>query len=306
MKKWERFGRVLLPFITPFYENEEVNYEAYGELIKYAMNKGFLDTVIVTGTTGEFNTLTYEERVKLYETAVKAVDGKCPIIAGTGAASTREAVALTNAAVKAGIKTVMIVAPYYCKPTQDAIYAHYMRVLNETTADILIYNIPIFTGVNIEPATVGKLAAASRRFIGIKDEAGINPVQVTDYYFVTKDVNPDFLIYNGDDIMIMPTLSQAALGVVSGGSLLMGDRIKKVFSLYEEGKVEEALAINRQVYRLCKVFGINGRIHPNPMLRVAVELVTGIKVGKPRMPLDTATEAEKAELIKVLKEVYLL
>lgn len=306
MKKWEKFGRVLLPFITPFKETEEVDYDTYEKLIRYAMDRGFLDTVVVSGTTGEFNTLTYEERVKLFETAVKAVDGKYPIIAGTGAASTREAVALTNAAVKAGIKTVMVVAPYYCKPTQEAIYAHYMRILNETEADILLYNIPIFTGVNIESATVARLAAASKRIIGIKDEAGINPVQVTDYYFATKEINPGFLIYNGDDIMIMPTLSQAALGVVSGGSLLMGDRIKKVFTLYEEGKVEEALEINRQVYRLCKVFGINGRIHPNPVLRVAVELVSGIKVGKPRMPLDTATEAEKAELVKVLKEVDLL
>lgn len=306
MKKWERFGRVLIPFITPFYENEDVNYEAYEKLINYAIDKGFLDTVIVTGTTGEFNTLTYDERVKLYETTVKTVNGRFPIIAGTGAASTREAVALTNAAVKAGIKTVMVVAPYYSKPTQDAIYAHYMRILNETTADILLYNIPIFTGVNIEPQTVARLAAASKRFIGIKDEAGINPVQVTDFYFATKESNPDFLIYNGDDIMIMPTLSQGALGVVSGGSLLMGDRIKKVFALYEEGKVEEALEINRQVYRLCKVFGINGRIHPNPLLRVAIEMLSGIPVGKPRMPLDTATEAEKAELIKVLKEVKLL
>ncbi len=306
MKKWEKFGRVLLPFITPFKETEEVDYDTYEKLIRYAMDRGFLDTVVVSGTTGEFNTLTYEERVKLFETAVRAVDGKYPIIAGTGAASTREAVALTNAAVKAGIKTVMVVAPYYCKPTQEAIYAHYMRILNETEADILLYNIPIFTGVNIEPATVARLAAASKRIIGIKDEAGINPVQVTDYYFATKEINPGFLIYNGDDIMIMPTLSQAALGVVSGGSLLMGDRIKKVFTLYEEGKVEEALEINRQVYRLCKVFGINGRIHPNPVLRVAVELVSGIKVGKPRMPLDTATEAEKAELVKVLKEVDLL
>jgi len=306
MKKWEKFGRVLLPFITPFNENEEVNYKAYEELINYAMDRNYLDTVVVSGTTGEFNTLMYEERVKLFETAVKTVNGRCPIIAGTGAASTREAVALTNAAVKAGIKTCMVVGPYYCKPTQDAIYAHYMRILNETEADILIYNIPIFTGTNIEPATVAKLAAASKRIIGIKDEAGINPVQVTDYFFATKDINPDFLIYNGDDIMIMPTLSQAALGVVSGGSLLMGDRVKKVFKLYDEGKVEEALEINRQVYKLCKVFGINGRIHPNPLLRVAVELVTGIPVGKPRMPLDTATEAEKAELLKVLKEVNIL
>jgi 4-hydroxy-tetrahydrodipicolinate synthase len=301
-----KFGRVLLPFVTPFDEKEDVNYEAFAELIEYAIKKDFLDTVIVTGTTGEFNTLSFEERVKLYETAVKVVDGRCPVIAGTGAASTREAVALTNAAVKAGIETCMVVGPYYCKPTQKAIYEHYMRILNETTADLLIYNIPIFTGTNIEPATVRKLAQASKRFIGIKDEAGMNPIQVTDYYLATKDVNPDFLIFNGDDLMLMPTLAQGAVGIVSGGSLLLGDKVKKVFESYYAGKVDVSLEYYRDLVKLSELNGINGRVHPNPMLRAAVEMVTGIKVGNARMPLDPITESERAEMMTVLKELKLI
>lgn len=301
-----KFGRVLLPFVTPFDEKEEVNYEAFVELIDYAIKKDFLDTVIVTGTTGEFNTLNFDERVKLYETAVKAVNGRCPIIAGTGAASTKEAIALTNAAVKAGIDTCMIVGPYYCKPTQDAIYNHYFRIMNETTADLLIYNIPIFTGTNIEPATVRKLSQASKRFIDIKDESGMNPIQITEYYFATKDVNPDFLIFNGDDIMIMPTLAQGAEGVVSGGALLLGDKIKKIFKSYYAGKVNESLEYYRDVVKLCKLNGINGRIHPNPMLRAAVELVSGIKIGKARMPLDDINESERTEMLTVLEELKLI
>lgn len=301
-----KFGRVLLPFITPFGKDEEVDYKAFGELVNYIIEKDFLDTVIVTGTTGEFNTLTFDERVKLYETAVKIVNGRVPIIAGTGCASTKETVGLTKAAVKAGIKSVMVVAPYYCKPLQDAIYDHYMRVLNETEADILIYNIPIFTGVNIEPSTVRKLAQASKRFIGVKDEAGINPLQVTDYYFATKDVNPDFLIFNGDDLMLMPTLAQGAVGIVSGGALLVGDKIKQVFATYYEGKVDESLELYREIFKLCKAFGVNGRIHPNSMLREAVEMVTGIKVGKPRMPMNGINDKEREVLVSVLKELKLI
>jgi 4-hydroxy-tetrahydrodipicolinate synthase len=301
-----KFGRVLLPFVTPFHKNEDVNYEAFAELIEYAIKKDYLDSVIVAGTTGEFNTLSFDERVKLYETAVKAVDGRCPIIAGTGAASTRESVALTNAAVKAGIKTCMIVGPYYCKPTQEAIFDHYMRVLSETEADLLIYNIPIFTGTNIEPATVRKLAQASKRFIGIKDESGLNPIQITEYYFATQDINPDFLIFNGDDIMLMPTLAQGVAGIVSGGALLLGDKIKKTFEAYYVGKVEVSLEYYRELVKLCKLNGINGRIHPNSMLRAAVELVSGIKIGKPRMPLNGISESERAEMMTVLKELKLI
>ncbi|AEE91934.1 Dihydrodipicolinate synthase [Tepidanaerobacter acetatoxydans Re1] len=301
-----KYGRILLPFITPFGKNEEVNYQAFEELLNYAIERDYLDTVIVTGTTGEFNVLTFEEKVKLYETAVKVVNGRKPIIAGTGCASTRETIELTNAATKLGIDTCMIVAPYYCKPTQEAIYENYLRIAKETDTNIMIYNIPIFTGVNIEPNTVRELIKQSKKFFAIKDESGINPVQITDYYFAVKDINPEFLIFNGDDIMLMPTLAQGAVGIVSGGSLILGDKVREVFTKYYEGKVKESLEIYRQIFRFTRALGINSRTNPIPALKAAVEMVTGIEVGGVRMPLNNLTEEERKYLKEVLEEIKLI
>lgn len=300
-----KFGRVLLPLVTPFDENEEVNYDVFKELIEYVIQKDYCDTIVVTGTTGEFNTLKFDERAKLYETAVKEVNRRKPIIAGTGCGSTKETIELTRVAADSGVDACMLVGPYYCKPTQEAIYEHYKRIADSVDIDLLLYNIPVFTGVNIEPETVGRLAQ-DKKFIGIKDEAGMNPIQVTDYYYATKDVNNEFLIFNGDDLMLMPTLAQGAVGIVSGGSHLVGDKVKLVFEKYHEGKVDEALEIYRQIFKLFRIFGINGRVHPNPMLRVAIETVTGIKVGKPRMPLNGITEGEKVALNNVLRELNLI
>jgi len=299
------YGRILLPLVTPFDRNEEVDYEKYKQLAEYVIARKYCDSLIVTGTTGEFNTLTVDERARLLETALKAAAGRVPVIAGVGCASTKETVALAQKAEKIGANCIMIVAPFYCKPTQDAVYEHFRIVHDATKLPILLYNIPIFTGINMEPALVGRLAALAR-VVGIKDEAGLNPIQITDYYLATKSVKPDFLLFNGDDLMLMPTIPQGAMGIVSGGAQLVGDRIRKVFDLYESGKNTEAMEVYRDIFRLFRGFGVNGRIHPNPMLRAAIEVVTGIKVGSPRRPLDPITDSERKFLMELLKEVKLI
>ncbi len=300
-----KYGQILLPFVTPFDKDENVNYEAYAKLVDYAIARNYADSIVVTGTTGEFNTLTFEERVKLLETAIKANKGRKPIIAGTGCASTRETIALTKKAQELGADMCLIVGPYYCKPTQDAVLRHYTRIAEAVDIDILVYNIPIFVGVNIEPSTLRELAKL-KNIVGVKDEAGMNPTQISDYYMATKDVDPDFMIYNGDDTMLMPTLAQGAMGIVSGGAILMGDVIHKVFSDYQAGKPAEALEGFRKLYKMCKTFGVNGRIHPNPMLKAAITLVTGIDVGNARGPLDPINAAEREALVTMLKELGLL
>lgn len=299
----EKYGQILLPLITPYDENEDVNYDRYEELINYLIKEDMCDSLIVTGTTGEASLLTFDERVKLMETAVRASAGRKPVIAGTGCASTKETIALTREAAKLGIEVCMIVVPFYNKPTQEGIYNHY-KAIAEACPDtkILLYNIPIFVGVNLEPETVRRLAAIDN-IIGIKDEAGINPTQVTDFFLATKDVCPDFVIFNGDDVMLLPTIVQGAMGLVSGGAHIFGHEIRQIFAAFEKGENEKAKELFEPIYRVCKSTGQNGRLLPNSILRPAIELVTGIKLGPARSPLAPATEAEMAVTISILKEI---
>jgi 4-hydroxy-tetrahydrodipicolinate synthase len=297
-----KYGRILVPLITPYGENEEVDYGQYEKLIDYIITNKLGDSLIVTGTTGEASLLTFDERVKLMETAVKAAAGRMPVIAGTGCASTKETIALTKKAEEIGIETCLVVVPFYNKPTQEGIYLHYKKLAENTKANIMLYNIPIFVGVNMEPETVRRLAAIPN-IIGIKDEAGINPTQVTDFFLATKDVDPDFAIYNGDDVMLLPTIVQGAMGLVSGGAQIFGHEIRAIFDAFEAGENEKAKETFEPLYRFCKSTGQNGRILPNSIMRPAIEAVSGIRLGNARLPLAPPTEEEMNVTLGILKDI---
>ncbi len=298
----EKYGKILLPLITPYDEKEEVDYGQYEKLIDYVIEQDVCDSLIVTGTTGEASLLTFDERVKLMETAVKAAKGRKPVIAGTGCASTKETIALTQKAEELGIELALVVVPFYNKPTQEGIYNHYKKLAESTKIDILLYNIPIFVGVNLEPETVQKLAAIDN-IVGIKDEAGINPTQVTDFFLATEKVDPDFVIFNGDDVMLLPTIVQGAMGIVSGGAHIFGHEIRAIFDAFAKGENEKAKELFVPIYRFCKACGQNGRLLPNSILRPAIELVTGVKLGPARSPLAPATEEEMNVVKGILKEI---
>lgn len=298
----EKYGKILLPLITPYDEQEEVDYGQYEKLIEYLIEKDLCDSLIVTGTTGEASLLSFDERVKLMETAVKAAKGRKPVIAGTGCASTKETIALTKKAEELGIELALVVVPFYNKPTQEGIYNHYKKLAESTKIDILLYNIPIFVGVNLEPETVARLASIDN-IVGIKDEAGINPTQVTDFFLATEKVDPNFVIFNGDDVMLLPTIVQGAMGIVSGGAHIFGHEIRAIFDAFAKGENEKAKELFVPIYRFCKSCGQNGRLLPNSILRPAIELVTGIKLGPARSPLAPATDAEMEVVKGILKEI---
>lgn len=298
----KEYGRILCPLITPYDEKEAIDYGKYAELIEYLIQNDLCDSLIVTGTTGEASLLTFDERVKLMETAVKASAGRKPIIAGTGCASTIETIALTNKAYDLGIEMALVVCPFYNKPTQEGLYLHYATLAKNTKAKIMLYNIPIFVGINLEPETVGRLAVFEN-IIGIKDEAGVNPTQVTDFFLATEKVDPNFVIYNGDDIMLLPTIVQGAMGIVSGGAHIFGHEIRAIFDAFAAGENEKAKELFTPIYRFCKTTGQNGRILPNSILRPAIEAVSGIKLGPARLPLAPATAAEMEVTLGVLKEI---
>lgn len=300
LKKY--FGRILLPLITPYKEDEEVDYDVYEHLIEYVITHDLCDSLIVTGTTGEACLLTFEERATLVETAVRVANKRKPVIAGTGCASTKETLALTKRAVDAGADACMIVAPFYNKPNQEGIYLHYSKIAENTSTKIILYNIPIFTGVNIDPATVTRLVKYPN-IVGIKDESGINPLQITNYFLATQKLAPNFLIYNGDDAMLLPTIVQGAMGIVSGGAHIFGKEIRAMFDYFEKGENVKAKELFAPLYKMCIANSQNGRILPNPILRPAVELVTKIHLGPARLPMAPITADELAFLKKTLKDI---
>lgn len=298
-------GRISIPLVTPFGEDEQVNYKVFEKLIDYVIANDMGDSIIASGTTGEAASLMFEERVELFKTAKRAIAGRCKLVCGTGCASTRETILLTKEAVKAGADFCLIVAPFYCKPDQEGIYLHYRRIAEETGAQIMLYNIPIFTGVNIDPATCAKLAQIPNIF-GIKDEAGVNPNQVLDYRLATKAARPDFIIFNGDDTMLLPTIVQGAQGIISGTAPVLGKEINAVFDAYERGDNRAALEHFTVLYKFCRSWAKFGRIHPNPVLRPAIELKTGLPIGPARGPLAPIRPEERQFLEATMKELGLL
>jgi 4-hydroxy-tetrahydrodipicolinate synthase len=283
--------------VTPFKPSGDVDFEKSHAYAKWLVKTRRGDSIIATGTTGEFPSLTFEERVKMFETVWDAVGKRIPVIAATGCASTRETVKLTREAERIGVDMVMVVAPYYCKPDRDGLYNHYRTVARSTSLPILLYNIPLFTGVNIDPGILKRLARI-KNIVAIKEESGLNPLQSTRYLM---SVPPGFRVYVGDDTMILPILSQGGAGAVTGGAQVCGRDIGKLIDAVLRGDIVTAQKLHRKTFPFFEALYQNGRINPIPILKAAIRLA-GFDVGKPRSPLRAATPAEIRVLRKVMKD----
>lgn len=307
MSKFDKnvYGKILIPMVTPFAEDQSVDYTKAVALANFLIEKKKGDTLILSGTTGEFHTQTFDERVKLFEVVMEAVGKKIPLMAGVGAASTIETVALAKRAEALGYKLVMVVAPYYAKPNQSELYDHFAAVAGAVGIDVLLYNIPIFTGVNVDAATVARLAKIPN-IVGIKEEAELNPKQITAFLNATPE---DFIIYNGDDTMILEAFAQGGEarigGVISGASHVIGDRIRTMINTFLAGKISEAAKMQRAIYPLLKIMGQNNRTNPAALWKDAIRLY-GIDAGIPRLPLSRGTTEEIENVRKVMQSLNLV
>ncbi len=295
-----KLGRVLLPLLTPFDDRDRVNAQAFADLIEFVIERDYADSLIVAGSTGEFYALSYEERILAFKTAKEANGGRLPLIAGTGAVTTREAIAYTQEAEELGYDCVMVVSPYYQKATQEGLYRHFKAVAAATRLPVMIYNIPLFTGVNLEAETLGRLVREVPNILGIKEEAGINPTQTTEYKLLVPE---EFTIFCGDDTMVLQTFPQGAVGVVSGGSHVVGDLMKRMIQLYIEGDVRGASAVYLDMFPFFRSLTPAGRVNPIPVLKTVVTLTSGIDLGAPRLPSLGATEDELAAIKRVLESL---
>jgi len=296
----EKFGRVLLPIVTPFNDHGNLSIPELKGVIKHILSNNLSDSIIVGGTNGEFASLTIQERLQIFEVVRDNVQDQ-PVIAGTGTPSTKETIQLTKAAEEMDMDMVMVVAPYYNNPCSHGLLEHFREVAKSTKLPVTLYNIPIFTGVNIDPEVVAELEKIEN-IVAIKEEVAINPIQVTQFILATQDTFP---VYCGDDTMVLSSISQGAVGVVSGGSHLIGRDMKRMIDLFLNGKVEEARSIHYKIYPLFRAFSGEGRVNPIPLLKEALNLI-GVNVGGPRLPLHRANETERNRMKKVLRDLGLL
>ena len=291
-------GRLLLPLITPFMHDDTIDHDRVGELANYVLDREYGDALIVAGTTGEFYALTLEERVALFRSVKAAVGKRAPLIAGTGAPCTKHAIALTKAAAGLGYDAVMVVAPFYSRPTQEGLRLHFEQVAQAADLPLMLYNIPLFAGANIAPETVAALARIPN-VVAIKEEAGINPLQTSDFVLGTPD---DFEVYCGDDTMALQVLTQGGIGVVSGGSHVVGDMMRGAIDAFLAGDVAQATQLHLKMYPFFKALLGEGRVNPIPLVREAVSL-TWQPVGPPRLPQTPASDTEREALVRVLAEL---
>ena len=287
------FGRLLTAMVTPFNADGSINYEAGADFADWLLANGS-DGLVVEGSTGEAATMDMDEKVKFMQTIVARVNGRAKIVAGAGTNCTASTIDLVKKMEACGVDGVLVVGPYYNKPTQEGYYQHFAAVAKATKLPIIVYNVPGRTGGNIAPETVARLAADFSNIVAIKEAAG-NVAQTAELYRVLPE---DFSIYSGDDGLILPFMSVGACGLISVLANVNGNLLQQLMQAYSEGRVKDAADLNKVMVPLAKAMFIES--NPIP-IKAAVTKVTGIEAGAPRLPLTPISAAAEAKLDAALK-----
>lgn len=287
------FGRLLTAMVTPFNADGSVNYAAGSDFADWLLANGS-DGLVVEGSTGEAATMDMDEKIKFMQTIVARVNGRAKIVAGAGTNCTASTIDLVKKMEACGVDGVLVVGPYYNKPTQEGYYQHFAAVAKATKLPIIVYNVPGRTGGNISPETVARLAADFSNIVAIKEAAG-NVAQTAELYRVLPE---DFSIYSGDDGLILPFMSVGACGLISVLANVNGKLLQQLMQAYSEGRVKDAADLNKVMVPLAKAMFIES--NPIP-IKAAVTKVTGIEAGAPRLPLTPISAAAEAKLDAALK-----
>ncbi|WP_010193291.1 4-hydroxy-tetrahydrodipicolinate synthase [Bacillus sp. m3-13] len=287
------FGKVSTAMVTPFDNKGNIDFEKTTQLINYLIKNG-TDSVVVAGTTGESPTLSTEEKLALFSHVVKVVDGRIPVIAGTGSNNTRASIDLTNKAEAAGVDAIMLVAPYYNKPSQEGLYQHFSTIASETSLPVMLYNIPGRSVVNMSVETIVRLSAIEN-IVAVKEASG-NLDAMTEIIANTPD---EFVLYSGDDGLTLPVLSIGGNGVVSVASHVLGNQMQEMIRSFETGEFASAAKQHQSLLPIMK--GLFSAPSPSPV-KTALQL-KGMDVGGVRLPLVPLTEEERYTLTKLLESV---
>ena len=292
------FGTVLTAMITPMHADGSIDYSGAQQLAAYLLEHGS-DGLVVCGTTGESATVHKEEKLKLFS-AVREVtkEKKKMLIAGTGSNDTADSVELSKKAEAMGADAVLAVTPPYNKPPQEGLFRHFRAIAEAISLPVTLYNVPGRTALNLEPATVGRLAADVENIVALKEATG-DMEQMTRLRAVTP---PDFLIYCGEDSVFLPMLSLGACGVISVASHLIGPQLQEMAAAYQKGDTTRALELHDRYFHVFKKLFLCA--NPVP-LKYALNRI-GLPAGGYRLPLCEMDDTGKAQIDSMLLEIGLL
>ncbi|WP_096199415.1 4-hydroxy-tetrahydrodipicolinate synthase [Bacillus sp. FJAT-45350] len=285
------FGQVVTAMVTPFDKEGNIDYKLTENLIDYLLENG-TDALVIAGTTGESPTLTTEEKLSLFEFVVKHVNGRVPVIAGTGGNNTASSVALTRKATLLGVNGIMAVTPYYNKPSQAGLIAHFTAIANATHLPVMLYNIPGRSVINMTAETTIELSKV-KNIVSVKEASG----DLEQMAAIIEATDSSFTLYSGDDQLTLPAMSIGADGIVSVSAHVIGNEIKEMVTHFINGRTKEAAKLHRELLPIMKgMFAA-----PNPTCVKAALGLKGIDVGGVRLPLVPLTDEEKEIVSQVMK-----
>ena len=283
--------------VTPFHEDGTVNYEKFAQLIEEQIAGG-TDAIIVCGTTGESSTLTHEEHLDVIKYCVEKVNGRIPVVAGTGSNCTETAIYLSTEAEKYGVDGLLVVTPYYNKATQNGLFAHFKAVADAVKVPIILYNVPSRTGCNIQPQTAARLCTEVSNIVGIKEASG-NISKVAKLMSLAGD---KIDLYSGNDDQIVPLLSLGGKGVISVLSNVAPKQTHDICQKFFDGDVAGSAAEQLRAIEL--IDALFCEVNPIPV-KTALNLM-GKEVGTLHMPLSPMEPQNVEKLEKAMKEYGIL
>ena len=284
------FGRIGTAMITPFTEDNQINYPELERIIDYLINNG-TDFIVACGTTSENPTMSTEEKKEVVRFTVEKVAGRVPVIAGTGDNETAYSIKMTQEAEVNGANGIMLVTPYYNKPNQRGMYAHFETIAKETKLPIMLYNVPGRTGANISAETTIALSKDVPNITSIKEASG-NLDQMGD---IIENMGPDFYVYSGDDGLTLPLLAIGGQGIVSVASHIVGNDMQLMIKAYDEGNKELASKIHRALLPLVRA--LFAQPNPSPVKYAMTKL--GFDTLALRMPMMEMLPEEKLAFDKI-------
>jgi 4-hydroxy-tetrahydrodipicolinate synthase len=289
------FSGSLVAIVTPF-RNGKVDEHAFGDLIEWQIANG-TNGIVPCGTTGESATLTHEEHHRVVKLTVEVVQGRVPVIAGTGSNSTEEAISLTRHAREAGADGALLITPYYNKPTQEGLYRHYKAVAEAVDIPLVLYNIPGRTGVNMLPATVARLAVM-KNIVGIKEGSG----SVQQASEIAQTCGDRLTVLSGDDALTLPMMAVGGKGVITVTANVVPKEMAQLVSFFLAGRIDEARRIH---FTLSPLFAaLFYETNPIPV-KEALGMMGKID-PELRLPLCPMGADTRNQLARVLKEMRLI